>query len=158
MHKRILACCLSIVLSVAVLQAQSPRLSLRAASVEPVEGWQAMRVEHCQGERCTVWVSPTTALTENDIENAQPEIRAADGSRVINVVYTDAAVNKMRDLTAAQVKKHIALVVDGKILWAPQVNFAQADKKSGFAGNTGHGLTQEEVDLIMSILRQAQPR
>jgi preprotein translocase subunit SecD len=77
---------------------------------------------------------------------------------VINVVYTDAAVNKLRDLTTAQVKKHIALVVDGKVLWAPQVNFTQADKKSGFAGNTGHGLTQEEVDLIMSILRPQQPR
>src|SRR5205809_6252332 len=114
--------CLFVILFAGIsLQAQS-RLSLRAASVEPVDGWQAMRVEHCQGERCTVWVSPTTALTENDIENAQPEIRAADGSRVINVVYTDAAVNKMRDLTAAQVKKHIALVVDGKVLWAPQVN------------------------------------
>src|SRR5436189_5146915 len=102
--------CSVMFLFVGVVHAQS-RLSIRAASTEPVDGWQTMRVEHCQGERCTVWISPTAALTENDIESAQPEIRAADGSRVINVVFTDAAVNKMRDLTEAQVKKHIALVV-----------------------------------------------
>jgi preprotein translocase subunit SecD len=113
-----------------------------------------MQVEHCQS-RCVVWVAPTLAITESDIEKAQPELRA-DGYRVINVVFTDAAVNKMRDLTATQVKKHIALVVDGKVLWAPMVNYTIADKESGLTGNTPTGLTQEEVDLIMSILRPAK--
>jgi len=152
--------CLFVILFAGIsLQAQS-RLSLRAASVEPVDGWQTMRVEHCQGERCTVWVSPTAALTENDIENAQPEIRAADGSRVINTVLTDEGASKMHDLTTAQLNKYIALVVDDKVIWAPRVNYAPeaTTKRQGLAGNTGHGLTQEEVDLIMRILRPAQPR
>ena len=69
---------------------------------------------------------------------------------------TDAGTNKWGDLTTAQVKKHIALIVDGKVLWAPMVNYTIADKESGLTGNTPTGLTQEEVDLIMSILRPAK--
>src|SRR5262245_53980543 len=122
MYKRVFrACCLSVVLSIVTLHAQSPpRLSLRAASVEPVEGWQTLQVEHCQGDRCSVWVSSISALTENDIESAQPEVRA-DGYRRVRVVFTDAGVNKMHELTVAQLRKYMALVVDGKVLWAPMV-------------------------------------
>src|SRR5262245_55810233 len=52
--RSILLCCSVLVLFTSVLHAQSARLSLRAASVQPVEGWHTMRVEHCQGERCIV--------------------------------------------------------------------------------------------------------
>src|SRR5438093_13325821 len=100
-------------------RAQS-RLSLRAASVEPVDGWQTMRVEHCQGERCTVWVSPTAAITQSDIESAQPEVRA-DGYRVIHLILTDAGAKKLHDLTEAQLRNFIALIVDDKVIWAPTV-------------------------------------
>jgi preprotein translocase subunit SecD len=147
----------AVFLCVGIVDAQSSRLSIRAASVEPVEGWQAMQVEHCQGQRCTVWVSPTAALTESDIEQAQAEVRD-DGYRVINVVFTDAGVNKLHDLTAAQFKKTMALVVDGKVLWAPMVQYiAGAPAKNNvLTGATPTGLTQEEVDLIMSILRSSR--
>jgi preprotein translocase subunit SecD len=146
--------CLFVILFAGIsLHAQS-RLSIRAASVEPVNGWQKMQLEHCQS-RCDRWLAPTPVITESDIEKAQPEVRA-DGYRVIKVVYTDTAVNKMRDLTAAQVKKPIALVVDGKLLWAPQVNYAIGDKESSMTGSTPTGLTQEEVDVIMSILGPAR--
>ena len=159
MYKRLSACCLGVVLSVCVLHAQSPRLSLRAASIQPVEAWQTMQVEHCRGERCTVWVSPTAALTESDIEQALPEVRA-DGSRVINVVFTDAGVNKLHDLTAAQFKKPIALVVDGKVIWAPMVQYIAGAlaKNNVLTGATPTGLTQEEVELIMSVLRPQRTR
>jgi preprotein translocase subunit SecD len=154
-YKRVLACCLAVVLSLGVLQAQS-RLSIRAASVEPVDGWQRLQVEHCQS-RCVVWVSPTPAITESDIEKAQPDVRA-DGYRVINVVFTDAGVNKLHDLIAAQLKKLIAIVVDAEVLWAPMIMYiAEAPAKNNvLTGSTPTGLTQEEVDLIMSILRPAK--
>jgi preprotein translocase subunit SecD len=146
-------------------QAQSPRLSLRAASVEPVDGWQTMRVEHCQGERCTMWVSPTAAVTESDIEQGQPEVSpnaASDGgsSQRIRIALTNAGAAKLHELTTAQLRSHIALVVDDKVLWAPLVMGSHnADyNESMLAGNSGRGLTQEEVELIMSILRPTQPR
>jgi preprotein translocase subunit SecD len=124
-----------------------------------------MRVEHCQGERCIVWVSPTAALTEGDIEQAQPEVSPNAGNdggslQRIRIVFTKAAAAKLHELTTAQLRSHIALVVDDKVLWAPTVNGTHnADyNESMLAGSTGHGLAQEEVDLIMSILRPGQPR
>ena len=108
MYKRVLACCLVVMLSVGVLQAQlyfgTPPFSLRAASVEPVDGWQTMRVEHCQGERCTIWVSGILALTESDIEQAQPQVRA-DGYTVINIVLTDTGAKKLHDLIGRTAKE-----------------------------------------------------
>src|SRR2546430_13526575 len=88
--------------------------SYRAASAEPVEGWQRMQVEHSNG---VVWVSPTGAVIASDIEKAQPEIRA-DGYRVIRIFLTDAGANKLHDLMAAQLRKLVALVVDDKVIWA----------------------------------------
>ena len=153
---RKLACCLFVILFAGVLQAQSPRLSIRAASVEPAEGWQMMQVEHCQ-TRCVVWVSPTAALTASDIEKGQPEVNS-NGDTRIAVVFTDAGATKMRDLTKAQWQKHIALVLDGRLIWAPLIQAYFAGRESALTGNGPNGLTQEEVDLIMSILRRAQPR
>ncbi len=150
MYRASWTCCLVVVLLAGILQAQS-RLSIRAASREPVEGWQRMQVEHSDG---VIWVSPTTALTASDIEQAQPEIRA-DGYSVIRVVFTDAGVNKLHDLTAAQLRKLIALVVDDKVIWAPTVTYiAEAPAKNNvLTGNGPHGLMQEEVERIMAILR-----
>src|SRR5262245_1941466 len=161
MYKRVMACCLGLLLFVNVLQAQlyfgTPPFSLRAASAAPVENWREMRIEHCQS-RCAVWVSPELALTERDIQEAEPAFRA-DGSRVINVVFTDAGTKKWGDLTTAQVKKPIALIVHEKVIWAPMVTSPEIGyKKNVLTGNTPQGLTQEEVELIMSILRPAQPR
>ena len=161
--------CLFVILFASTTQAQlqfsTPRFSLRAASVEPVEGWQTMRVEHCQGERCIVWVSPTVALTESDIEQAQPEVSPNGDSDTgliqrVRIVLTDVGAKKLHDLTEAQQRKHIVLIVDDKVLWAPTVNAVHdaARKESLLAGNTSHGLTDEEVERIMAILRPAQPR
>jgi preprotein translocase subunit SecD len=148
--------CLAVFLFLGIVHAQSSRLSIRAASIEPVDGWQTMRVEHCQS-RCTLWVSPTAALTEGDIEKALPEINSNGDTRVA-VVFTEAAATKMRDLTKAQWQKPIALIVDDKLIWAPIVQAYHLGKESALTGSGPHGLTQEEVDLIMSILRPAQPR
>ena len=94
------------------------------------------------------------ALTASDIEKAEPEIRS-DGYSVIRVGFTDAGVNKLHDLTAAQLRKLIALVVDDKVIWAPTVTYiAEAPAKNNvLTGNGPRGLTQEEVGLIMAILR-----
>jgi preprotein translocase subunit SecD len=107
-----------------------------------------MQVEH--SER-TVWVAPTAAVVASDIEKAQPEVRT-DGDRVIRVVFTDAGANKIRDLTTAQLKKPVALIVDDRLIWAPIVQ-AVAGKESVLTGNGPHSLTQEEVERIMASLR-----
>ena len=128
--------------------AQPAKLSIRAASAESVEGWQRMQVEHSDR---IVWVSPIEAVVGSDIAEAHPEVRS-HGDTVIKVVFTDAGASKLRNLTAAQMKKPIALVVEGKVVWAPYVQ-AETGKESVPTGNTGHGLSQDEVERIMAILR-----
>ena len=142
--------CMVVILSVGIVPAQA-QLSIRAASAEPVEGWQRMQVEHSNR---VIWVTPTAAITASDIEQAQPKIRA-DGYQIIRAVFTDAGVSKLHDLTAAQLKKLIVLVVDDKVIWAPMVMYVAgpAAKNNVLTGNTPHGLTPEEVDRIMAILR-----
>jgi preprotein translocase subunit SecD len=146
--------CLVMVLFAGILQAQSSRLSIRAASDTPVDGWQRMDLAHSNR---VVWVAPTEAVTANDIETAQPEVRPQTGDLVISVVFTNNGVNKMHALTAAQLKKHVALVVDDKVIRFPIVMSVQYEgttiREGVLTGNTPTGLTQEEVDLIMSILR-----
>ena len=98
-----------------------------------------------------VWVAPAAAVVASDIEKAQPEVRN-DGDRVIRVVFTEAGANKIRELTTAQLRKHVALVVDGRLIWAPMVQ-AVAGKESVLTGSGPGGLTQEEVERIIASLR-----
>ena len=141
--------CLVVILFASAMQAQT-QFSIRAASATPVENWQRMQVEH-SGR--AVWVAPIAVIVASDIEKAQPVVRA-DGDTVIRVVFTDAGMNKLHDLTAAQLKKLIAMVVDDKLIWAPMVMYVAAPEKNNVLTGSGpHGLTQEEVDRIMAALR-----
>jgi preprotein translocase subunit SecD len=142
--------CLIVILAATQAHAQ---FSIRAASATPVEGWERMQVEHCQGPRCVVWVSPVAAIVASDIEQAQPEVRH-DGDTIISVVFTDVGVSKLHALTAAQFKKPIAMVVDGKLIWAPMVMYIADEiaKNNVLTGSGPHGLTQEEVQQIMASL------
>lgn len=148
MHRMVTWTACSIVLlfvGVAPIQAQ---FSMRAASAQPVEGWQRMQVEHSE---TMVWVSPAAAVVASDIEKAQPEVRD-DGDRVIRVIFTEVGANKIRQLTTAQLRKHVALVVDGRLIWAPMVQ-AVVGKESVLTGSGPAGLTQEEVERIIASLR-----
>jgi preprotein translocase subunit SecD len=141
-----MACCI-VFLFAGIAEAQ-PRFSIRAASFQPVEGWQRMQLEHSEK---MVWVAPTAAVVGSDIEKAQPEIRDT-GDRVIRVVFTDAGAKKIRDLTRAQLRKPVALVVDETLIWAPVVQ-TEVAKESVLTGNLPNGLTEDEVERIMASLR-----
>jgi preprotein translocase subunit SecD len=145
----ILAACLVLILFATTMQARA-QFSIRAASIEPVDGWQRMQVEHCQS-RCFVWVSPTATIVASDIEKAQPEVRS-NGDRVVAVVFTDAGAQKLRDFTRANMNKFVAMIVNGRLIWAPLVR-GEFSKETVLTGNgQPHGLTQEEVELIMAAL------
>src|SRR5262245_58535796 len=91
--------------------AQTPQLSIRAASAEPVEGWNRMELD---GR--AVWVSSTVSLTSADIAKAEP-ITMPDGKKAIGIELSDAGADKMRRLTAAQMNKLIAMVLDDRLIW-----------------------------------------
>jgi preprotein translocase subunit SecD len=130
------------------LLAQTSQLSIRAASDELVQGWQRMQVENSDR---VVWVSPTPALTGSDIESAKPET-TPEGNNRIAVVFTNAGAQKIRELSAAQRNKLVALVVGDKVVWAPVVK-SDIGKSSVLTGNGPNGLTPAQVQRIMAILR-----
>ena len=133
------------------MQAQA-QFSIRAASTTPVEGWQQMQVEHTNR---MIWVSPIEAVTFRDIKKAEPNTSKTGDSRVA-VVFTDTGAKHFADLTTAQFHKGIAMVLDGKVIWAPVVMaefHADVQKKGTLAGSGPQGLTQQEVERIMAALR-----
>src|SRR5687767_6119932 len=91
-------------------------LEFRAASSTAVAGWQRMPTP--SGE--AIWVSPTTALTYADIATVNANAQA-DGSAALTVGFTADGARKMAALSAAQANKLIAVLVDGKLVWAPLV-------------------------------------
>jgi preprotein translocase subunit SecD len=115
-----------------------------------------MQVEHCQGSRCVVWVSPLEAVTAGDIEKARPDHTSAEGQTRVAVVFTDAGARHFADLTAAQLHKQIAMILDDKVIWAPIVMaevHAGAGKEGMLAGSGPQGLTQQEVQRIIALVK-----
>src|SRR2546428_6532367 len=140
--------CIVVILSADTIQAQA-EFSIRAASAEPVDGWQRMQVEHSNR---VVWVSPIAAVTASDIEKAQPDHTSVEGQTRVAVVFTDAGAKHFADLTTAQLHKQIAMVLDGKVIWAPMVMaefHADVGKEGMLAGRGPHGLTPPKGGSII---------
>ena len=85
-------CAVFVGLFLFLFQAQA-QFSIRAASDQPVPGWQQM--DYNNG---TVWVSPTESLTSADILRAEPTTDR-NGQRAVGVVFNDAGTKKMADLS-----------------------------------------------------------
>jgi preprotein translocase subunit SecD len=127
--------------------AQTPQFSIRAASSEPVAGWDRMELE-----TRVVWVSPTVSLTSADIAKAEP-ITMTDGKKAIAVEFTDEGAGKMRRLSATQMDKLIAMVLDGKLIWAPLVR-SEIGKQGMITGNGPNGLDDETIQRILSSVKR----
>jgi len=118
-------------------------LEIRAASNTAIAGWQQMPAP---GGRA-VWVSPTTALTSTDIARAEPRTDAK-GERTVGVVFTDAGARKMAQLSAAQANQHIALLLDGKVVWVPLVR-STIEKEAVLSG-----VTPDVVQRVLTSLKK----
>jgi preprotein translocase subunit SecD len=130
-----------------VLQAHA-QLSVRAASDEAVAGWQQMPTE----DNKTISVSPTISLSAADFESMTPYFNPGD-IWFMKIVLTDDGAKKMRTLSMAQVNKLIALVLDGKVIWAPKVR-GEIGKTVDFTSSGPHGL---EMDLIRKLIAIVPP-
>ena len=118
-------------------------LEIRAASNSAIAGWQQMSAP---GGR-TVWVSPTIALTSADIARGEPRTDAK-GERTVGIVFTDAGARKMAQLSAAQTNQHIALLLDGKVVWVPIVR-STIEKEAMLSG-----VTPEVVQRVLTSLKK----
>lgn len=105
-------------------------LEIRAASATAIAGWQRMSAP----DGGAVWVSPSSALTSTDIARSESR-KQADGSPTVGVVFTETGARKMAALSAAQANKPIALLLDGKLVWAPVVR-GTIEKEAVLSGVT----------------------
>ena len=118
-------------------------LEIRAASNTAIAGWRQMPAPGGG----TVWVSPTTALTSADIARGEPRTDAK-GERTVGVVFTEDGARKMAQLSAAQANQHIALLLDGKVVWVPIVR-STIDKEAVLSG-----VTPDVVQRVLTSLKK----
>jgi preprotein translocase subunit SecD len=128
-----------------ILNGQTP-VEIRAASASAVAGWEQMSTPGGK----PLWVSPTTTLTSADI--ARAEARTVAGEPAVEIVLTDAGAKKMADLSAAQPNQPIALMLDGKVIWAPIVK-GSIGKEAMLTGGPG-GLTKAQVDRLLASFKR----
>jgi preprotein translocase subunit SecD len=125
-----------------LMQAQGA-LEIRAASHTAVAGWQQMSTPDGK----TVWVSTMPALTTADIARAEPRTDA-NGQRTVGMVFTADGARKMAQLSAAQTNRHIALLLEGKVVWVPIVR-STIEKEAVLSG-----VTPEVVQRVLASLKQ----
>jgi preprotein translocase subunit SecD len=73
----------------------------------------------------------------------------------VQIVFTDAGAQKMRELSAAQLNKLIAMVLDGKLIFAPRIR-SEIGKSSVITGNGPNGLSLDEVQRILVSVNRSQ--
>jgi preprotein translocase subunit SecD len=126
------------------LNGQTP-VEIRAASASAVSGWQQMS----SPDGDPLWVAPDIRLLSADIERAEAR-SLPDGALAVVIVLTDDGAKKMAALSKAQINKPIALLLDGKVIWAPIVR-STVEKEAVLSGGPG-GLTQAQTQrLLMSL-------
>jgi preprotein translocase subunit SecD len=129
-----------------VLNGQSP-VEIRAASTSVVTGW--LQMSSPAGD--PLWVAPDVRLTSADFARAEART-LADGGPAVALVLNESGTKKMADLSAAQPNKPIALIVDGKVIWAPVVRGA-IGKEALLTGGPG-GLTKAQIDRLLASFKK----
>src|SRR5688500_5459632 len=124
------------------LQAQAG-IELRAASSTAVTGWQRVTANDGQA----LWVAPAASLTRAD---RAPSVSHTmrDGRDAVGVVFTAEGARKMRALSAAQANQRIALLLDGKVMWAPVVP-STIDSEALLTG-----LTPDQAQRLVAALQR----
>ena len=129
-----------------ILNGQTP-VEIRAASTSAVTGWQQMAAP--RGE--PIWVAPEVRLTSADIARAEARTDPDAGPAVF-LQLTDEGARKMSALSAAQDHKPIALLLDGKVIWAPVVK-GSIGKEVRLTGGDG-GLTKAQIDRLLESFKR----
>jgi len=129
-----------------LLQAQA-QFTIRAASDQPVAGWKRMEYNNH-----AVWVNPTPTLTSADVLRAERS-KTQNGAGAVGIIFTDAGAKKMADLSHAQLDKLIAMVLDGKVIFAPKVR-AEIGKQALITGKGSEGLPAKVAQQIVQSVNR----
>jgi len=129
-----------------ILNGQTP-VEIRKASSTAISGWQQMSSPG--GD--PLWVAPDVQLTSADIARAEARDDPTAGPSVF-LLLTEQGAQKMHALSAAQDNKPIALLLDGKVIWAPVVH-GSIGAEVRLTGGHG-GLTKAQIDRLIASFKR----
>ena len=93
-------------------------------------------------------VSGKTVLTGKDLKDAKAQISQGNQS-VVGLEFSDEGGKKFADLTARNIGKPIAIVLDGEVLTNPVVQEAITGGRAQISGSR----TMEEAEHLAILLR-----
>jgi preprotein translocase subunit SecD len=102
------------------LSENTPRamsFEVRPASHEKVEGWESVPVF---GPERRIWISPEVALTNVDVAQARPD-QMEDGMPCVHLLFTEEGALKLARLTKAHIGEPVAMMIDGRVISAPNI-------------------------------------
>ena len=73
------------------------------------------------------------------------------GRLSVDITFTDAGAQKMRNLSAAQKNRLIAMVLDGMVIFAPKVR-DEMGKEAQITGDQPSGLNAALVDRLLAAI------
>lgn len=94
-----------------------------------------------------------TALTGADLKIASPGTNQYN-QPVVNIEFSDLGAQKFKDVTTKEVGKPLAIVLDGKIISAPNINEPIA---GGKAQISGHFSPQDMRELVIKLKAGSLP-
>lgn len=130
-----------------ILNGQAP-VQFRAAASSFVAGWQRMSSPNGK----PIWVAPDSRLLTSDIARAEART-LTNGEPAIAMVLTDDGARKMAVLSAEQLDKPIALLLDGEVIWAPIVR-STIGKEAILSGGGPGGLTSGQIERLLLTLKK----
>ncbi|MFA5147045.1 MAG: protein translocase subunit SecD [Candidatus Omnitrophota bacterium] len=127
----------------------------KALNNEPVEGYEVLYVEKEGTGREPILVSKEAALTGDLLVNAKTEFSSSGfGEPYVSITFNGKGAEIFAKVTAANVGKRLAIVLDGKVQSAPVIREAIP---SGQAQITGSFSVDEANDLSVVLRAGALP-
>ena len=109
-------------------------------------------MESKSGERSeTLHVGKKALLDGSAVESAKLSTDPISNEPIVEVTFNEEGTKKFSDITAENVKKRIAIVVDGKVQTAPIVQTRIPGGKVHITGN----LTKAEAEGLVGTINRA---
>ncbi|MFA6078818.1 MAG: protein translocase subunit SecD [Candidatus Omnitrophota bacterium] len=127
----------------------------KALNKEPVEGYEVLEMESERGGKEPLLVSKDAALTGDLLVNAKTEFSSSGfGEPYVSLTLNPKGADLFANVTAANVGKRLAIVLDGNIVSAPVIREAIP---SGQAQISGSFSVEEANDLSVVLRAGALP-
>ena len=121
------------------------RFELRLAESKAAEGLTEAIVV---GSKNKVYLHKATLLSAQDIAQAKV-VSDANDRHMIELTFTDTAGKKFGKATEQHLGKPLAIIVDGKVIFAPVVRTPITDGKAQVTG----AFSKEEAERIAKAIR-----